>query len=76
MSLVLKISIFYILAKFYDGHKILSRLSQVFSLVNFNEYYIENFHSKIRAQTSKNFTAENIIKQAYVIGMHFNNLFI
>src|SRR5260364_403186 len=46
------------------------------SLVNFNEYYVENFHSKIRAQTSKNFTAENIIKQAYVIGMHFNNLFI
>ena len=35
----------------------------------FNDYYIENTHSRIRANTSSNATVENIIKQAYVIGI-------
>ena len=33
----------------------------------FNEYYVENTHSRIRANTSPNATVDNIIKQAYVI---------
>ncbi|RHZ75417.1 hypothetical protein Glove_214g7 [Diversispora epigaea] len=36
-------------------------------LVNFNDYYVENMHSKIRAHTSPNNNVDNIIKQAYVI---------
>ncbi|PKC09312.1 hypothetical protein RhiirA5_127629 [Rhizophagus irregularis] len=35
----------------------------------FNDYYVENTHSRIRANTSSNATAETIIKQAYVIGI-------
>ena len=36
----------------------------------FNDYYVENTHSRIRANTSSNATAENIIKQAYVIDIY------
>jgi len=36
-------------------------------LPNFNDYYVENIHSRIRANTSPNATADNIIKQAYVL---------
>uniref|UniRef100_U9UZM9 Uncharacterized protein n=1 Tax=Rhizophagus irregularis (strain DAOM 181602 / DAOM 197198 / MUCL 43194) TaxID=747089 RepID=U9UZM9_RHIID len=36
----------------------------------FNDYYVENAHSRIRANTSSNATVENIIKQAYVIGKY------
>ncbi|RHZ47868.1 hypothetical protein Glove_566g73 [Diversispora epigaea] len=36
-------------------------------LSGFNDYFVENTHSKIRANTSSNATADNIIKQAYVI---------
>jgi len=37
-------------------------------LVNFNDYYVENMHSKIRAHTFANNYTENIIKQAHLIG--------
>jgi len=37
-------------------------------LVNFNEYYVENFHSKLRANINVNQNAESIINQALVIG--------
>ncbi|RIB18493.1 hypothetical protein C2G38_2184472 [Gigaspora rosea] len=40
----------------------------------FNEYYVENTHSRIRANTSPNATVDNIIKQAYVI-MNHNSAF-
>ncbi|RHZ73861.1 hypothetical protein Glove_228g37 [Diversispora epigaea] len=33
----------------------------------FNDYYVKNTHSKIRANTSSNATVDNIIRQAYVI---------
>ncbi|GBB85277.1 hypothetical protein RclHR1_11830008 [Rhizophagus clarus] len=36
-------------------------------LVNFNDYYVENMHSKIRSHTPVNSNVDNIIKQAYVI---------
>ena len=36
-------------------------------LPSFNKYYVENTHSRIRANTSSNATTNNIIKQAYVI---------
>jgi len=36
-------------------------------LPNFNDYYVENTHSRIWANTFPNATADNIIKQAYVI---------
>ncbi|RIB20690.1 hypothetical protein C2G38_2035039 [Gigaspora rosea] len=42
-------------------------------LFNFNEYYVENVHSKIRANTSPNATADNIIKQVYIT-MNHNNI--
>ena len=42
-------------------------------LVNFNDYYVENMHSKIRAHTPVNSNVDNIIKQAYVIGILFTN---
>ena len=38
-------------------------------LVHFNDYFVENMHSRIRANTTKNDSAETIIKQAYVIGI-------
>ncbi|RIB03966.1 hypothetical protein C2G38_2223635 [Gigaspora rosea] len=44
-------------------------------LSNFNEYYVENVHSKIRANISQNATTDNIIKQAYVIMNHNNTAF-
>ena len=37
-------------------------------LVNFNEYYVENFHSRLRANINVNQNAESIINQALVIG--------
>ncbi|RHZ53694.1 hypothetical protein Glove_438g1 [Diversispora epigaea] len=39
-------------------------------LPGFNDYFVENTHSKIRANTSSNATTDNIIKQAYVIIQH------
>jgi hypothetical protein len=37
-------------------------------LVNFNDYWVENMHSRIRATTSAKDSADNIIKQAYLLG--------
>jgi len=37
-------------------------------LVYFNDYYVENMHSKLRPRTFANSSADNIIRQAYVIG--------
>ena len=37
-------------------------------LVNFNEYYVENFHSRLCATININQNAESIINQAFVIG--------
>jgi hypothetical protein len=36
-------------------------------LVNFNDYYVENMHSRLRANISPTSSTENIIKHAYVI---------
>ncbi|GES81508.1 hypothetical protein GLOIN_2v1872628 [Rhizophagus clarus] len=41
-------------------------------LVNFNDYYVENMHSKIRAHTPMNSNVDNIIKQAYVIDARYH----
>lgn len=43
-------------------------------LVNFNDYFIENLHSQIRANTSPNDSVETIIKQAYVLGKLENKI--
>ena len=37
-------------------------------LVHFNDYYVENIHSRIRAYTTKYSTTEEIIREAFVIG--------
>src|SRR6185295_8170137 len=37
------------------------------SLVNFNDYFVENMHSRIRAQTHKHSSVESIIQQAFII---------
>ncbi|RIB30854.1 hypothetical protein C2G38_2151667 [Gigaspora rosea] len=39
-------------------------------LTCFTEFFVENIHSKIRANTSQNAIVDNIIKQAYVIMNH------
>ncbi|RIB13822.1 hypothetical protein C2G38_2196814 [Gigaspora rosea] len=39
-------------------------------LASFHEHYVENMHSRIRANMSHNATTDNIIKQAYVIMNH------
>jgi hypothetical protein len=39
-------------------------------LVNFNDYYVENWHSRIRANTSSQHSAEAIISQAFVLESH------
>ena len=44
-------------------------------LVNFNEYYVENFHSRLHANINVNQNAESIINQAIVIDK-FNNIYI
>jgi hypothetical protein len=36
-------------------------------LVNFNDYYVENMHSRLRANISPTSSTENIIKHAYVV---------
>ena len=37
-------------------------------LVHFNDYYVENIYSRIRAYTTKYSTIEEIIREAFVIG--------
>ena len=37
-------------------------------LVHFNDYYVENMHSRIRAYTTKYSTTDEIIREAFVIG--------
>ena len=37
-------------------------------LVNFNDYFVENFYSKIWANTSSGDSVDTIIKQACVLG--------
>jgi hypothetical protein len=39
-------------------------------LVNFNDYYVENWHSRIRANTNSQHSAEAIISQAFVLESH------
>jgi hypothetical protein len=39
-------------------------------LVQFNDYWVENVHSRIRATTSSRDDADAIQKQAYLLGMH------
>lgn len=39
-------------------------------LVNFNDYYVENWHSRIRANTSSQSSSKNIIKQALALDGH------
>ena len=39
-------------------------------LVNFNDYYVENFHSRLRANTNPHSSLNAIIEQAYVIGKY------
>ncbi|RHZ51729.1 hypothetical protein Glove_471g10 [Diversispora epigaea] len=56
-----------------ENHSLFYNLLQN-QLPSFNDYYVENTHSKIRANTSANATVENIIKQAYVI-MNHNPMF-
>lgn len=46
------------------------------SLVNFNDYFVENVHSRIRAQTHKLSSAESIIQEAFIIDSHKNESFV
>ena len=39
-------------------------------LVNFNDYYVENWHSRMRANTSSQSSSKNIIKQTLVLDGH------
>jgi hypothetical protein len=39
-------------------------------LANFNDYYVENIHSKIRNNTTSLHTPEAIINQAYLLDLH------
>jgi len=39
-------------------------------LVNFNDYYVENIHSKIRNNTTSLSTPEGIINEAYLLDLH------
>jgi hypothetical protein len=39
-------------------------------LVNFNDYYVENIHSQIRANTTSLDSANAIIEQTYVLDLH------
>lgn len=40
------------------------------NIVNFNDYYVENVHSRIRANTTSLHSAEAIIKEAYLLDLH------
>ncbi|RIB02682.1 hypothetical protein C2G38_2149885 [Gigaspora rosea] len=40
------------------------------NLVQFNDYWVENMHSRIRATTSPKDAADNIQKQAYLLDFH------
>ncbi|KAF0542808.1 hypothetical protein F8M41_004434 [Gigaspora margarita] len=42
-------------------------------LVHFNEYYVENVHSRIRAYTTKYSTTDEIIREAFVIEVGYQN---
>jgi len=39
-------------------------------LVNFNDYYVENIHSQIRANTTSLDSADTIVNEAYVLDLH------
>jgi hypothetical protein len=41
-------------------------------LVDFNDYFVENLHSQIRANTSSNDSVDAIIKQTCILGMKYN----
>ena len=43
-------------------------------LVNFNDYFVENLHSQIRANTSPNDSAEAIIQQTCILGKLKNEI--
>ncbi|CAG8812567.1 6935_t:CDS:1, partial [Racocetra fulgida] len=45
------------------------------SLVNFNDYFVENFHNRLRANINANYTADNIIEESYLLDIHDNQLF-
>ncbi|CAJ0842063.1 2394_t:CDS:2 [Entrophospora sp. SA101] len=49
----------------YNNHPFLEAIQS--QLVNFNDYYVENWHSKIRANTSPQYSAEAITLQALCI---------
>ncbi|RIB05534.1 hypothetical protein C2G38_2253762 [Gigaspora rosea] len=44
-------------------------------LVHFNDYYVENMHSRIRAYTTKYSTTDEIIREAFVIDSHCHDQF-
>jgi len=55
-----------------NGHPMREAIEKF--LVHFNDYWVENMHSKIRATTSPTDNASNIQKQAYLLGMLINTV--
>jgi hypothetical protein len=49
-----------------DGHPMRDAIEKF--LVHFNEYWVENMHSRIQETTLLTDDASNIIKQAYLLG--------
>ncbi|KAF0476775.1 hypothetical protein F8M41_024321 [Gigaspora margarita] len=56
-----------------NNHPLANIISK--SLVNFNDYFVENFHSRLQANININYTSDNIIEQSYLLDMHNNQLF-
>ncbi|CAG8676030.1 30007_t:CDS:2 [Racocetra persica] len=51
-----------------NGHPMKEALEK--NLIQFNDYWVENMHSRIRATTSSNDSAENIRRQALILDYH------
>ena len=45
------------------------------NLIQFNDYWVENMHSRIQATTTSNDSAENIRRQAFILDYHKDSAF-
>ena len=56
-----------------NGHPMREAIEK--NLVQFNDYWVENMHSRIRATTSPHDSAENIRRQVYTLDYHKHSAF-
>ena len=68
-----KVSLVFLSDYFYwkDNEHLMAEALKLY-LVNFNDYFVKNLYSKIRANTNIHDSVESIITQACIIGKKIN----